>query len=209
MKKIIVTSILAVMVAHLPAQDISRRHLDSIFFEDRYYAPADYKVVKANFDKKNYETWFMPGLGYSFYQPKLSDSVGYFHGVNVEYLIYAQVHQNDRSGPSHVRVYCRLNILKSTKSHIGSMFIYTMGLDLSLEKNPKRTFLIPYFGLEFGGLSQKQLGSTVQFTTTLGIHLLSKKNIFINIQGGYVYPVTKFEALRGWCCQAGVNFAFW
>jgi hypothetical protein len=178
-------------------------------FEGIWYAPADYKVVKAAYQQKNFETWFMPGLAYTYYQPKSTDSIGYFSGLTVEYLIYAKVEQNDGRGPSHVRWYSKLNILKSSKSDINSMFMYTLGLDLSLEKNPKRSYLIPYFGLEFGGMSQKQFGSTIQFTPTLGIHLLAKKNIFINVHGGYVYPVSNFETLQGWFGQAGLNFALW
>lgn len=184
-------------------------HGDSIRFRGKYYSQADYKVVKAAYEKMNFETYFMPGLGYTFYQPKANDSIGYFSGLTVEYLIYGKVEQNDNPGPSHVRFYSKLNILKSNRATINSMFMYTLGLDLSLEKNPKRSFLIPYFGLEFGGISQKQFGSTVQFTPTLGIHILSKKNLFINIHGGYVYPLSNFEMLQGWFGQAGLNFALW
>ncbi len=158
---------------------------------------------------ENYETWLMPGLGYAMYQPNSSDSIGLFSGLSVEYLIYGKVRQNDDSGPSHVRWYARLSILKSDDKTRNSMFSYLLGVDMSLEKNPKRTFLIPYFGVEFGGLSQKQFVSTVQFTPTFGIHLISKKNMYINVHGGYVYPIDNFEALQGWTGQVGVNFALW
>jgi len=184
-------------------------HGDSTYLNGRYYSPADYKVAKKENEKLNFETYFMPGLAYTFFQPRSTDSVGRFSGLTVEYLIYAKVEQSDRPGPSHVRFYSKLNILQSDKKAINSMFMYTMGLDLSLEKNPKRSYLIPYFGLEFGGLSQKQFGSTAQFTPTFGIHLLSKKNIFINVHGGYLYPLTNFETLQGWFAQAGLNFALW
>jgi hypothetical protein len=184
-------------------------HGDSMYFKSKYYAPADYAIVKKADDKINFQTYFMPGLAYAVFQPKATDSLGQFSGLTVEYLIYAKVEQNDESGPSHFRFYSKLNILQSTKSSINSMFMYTAGIDLSLEKNPKRSFLIPYFGLEFGGLSQKQLGTTVQFTPTFGIHLLSKKNLFINVHGGYLYPIANFETLQGWFGQAGLNFALW
>lgn len=157
----------------------------------------------------NWKTWFMPGLGYCVYQPKLSDSLGVFSGLTIEYLIYGQVHKNDKPGPSHVRFYGKLNILPSSKEDVNSMFLYTLGLDLSLEKNPKRDYLVPYFGLEFGGISQKQLGTTAQFTPTLGVHIVSKRNLFINIQAGYLYPFNDFEERQGWMLQAGANFALW
>ncbi len=184
-------------------------YADSIYFKGKYYNKVDYDKVLALDAKLNFETYFMPGLAYSMYQPKASDSLGLFSGLAVEYLIYAKAEQNDESGPSHVRWYSKLNILNSDKKDINSMFMYTVGLDLSLEKNPKRNFLVPYFGLEFGGITQKQLGSTVQFTPTLGIHLLAKKNIFLNVHGGYVYPLRNFEIQQGWFAQAGLNFALW
>lgn len=182
---------------------------DSIKYKGNYYSKSDYAKLKAAEEKINFKTYFMPGLGYTFYQPKASDTVGRFSGLAVEYLIFANVEQNNNPGPSHVRFYSKLNILRSDKAAISSMLMYTLGLDLSLEKNPKRSFLIPYFGLEFGGISQKQFGSTAQFTPTFGIHILSRKNLFINVHGGYVYPLANFEMLQGWFGQAGLNFALW
>lgn len=182
---------------------------DSLYFKGNYYNQVEYDKAIAHDAKFNFETYFMPGLAYTVFQPKASDSLGLFSGLAVEYLIYSKVEQNDESGPSHVRWYSKLNILNSDKKEINSMFMYTIGLDLSLEKNPKRNYLVPYFGLEFGGMTQKQLGSTVQFTPTLGVHLLSKKNIFLNIHGGYIYPLRNFEMQQGWFAQAGLNFALW
>ncbi|MCU0434670.1 MAG: hypothetical protein MUC87_14540 [Bacteroidia bacterium] len=210
MKKAAVTFLFSMILCSLFAQSTYRTNRgDSVWFQGKLYSQADYKLAKEAYEKLNFTTYFMPGLGYKYYQPKASDSTGSFSGLTVEYLIYAKVEQSDDPGPSHVRFYSKLNILRSDKSNINSMFMYTLGLDLSLEKNPKRTFLIPYFGLEFGGISQKQFGSTVQFTPTFGIHVLSKKNLFINLQGGYMYPISNFEMLQGWMGQAGVNFALW
>jgi hypothetical protein len=156
-----------------------------------------------------FHTVFMPGLSYSLYQPKAKDSLGHFSGITVEYLLYAHVHQTNDPGPSHFRIYLKLNILNSDKSDIRPLFGYTLGVDLSLEKNPKRTFLVPYFGLECGEMVQKQFGSVFQFTPILGIHILSHRNIFINVHGGYVYPFKNYDQLQGWFGQAGIDFALW
>jgi hypothetical protein len=171
---------------------------------------ASVKAQKAPHDPNTYfETYFMPGVGYTYYQPTAKDSLGTFSGLAIEYLLYGQNKQTDNSGPSHVRFYSKLNILKTNKENISSMFMYAVGLDLSIEKNPKRNFLIPYFGLEFGGISQKNVGSTAQFTPILGVHLLSRKNFFLNVRSGYVYPIANFEILQGWFGQIGLNFSLW
>jgi len=151
----------------------------------------------------------MPGLSFSSFQPKNLDSTGNLSGFAVEYLLYAKIFQNNRPGPSHVRWYGRFNMLKSDKEGISDLFNYAIGLSLSIEKNPGRVFLVPYFGLEFGGLSQKTWGTIPEFTPTLGVHLISQKNLFINLQGGYVYPITNFDLLQGWNFQGGINFALW
>jgi hypothetical protein len=160
-------------------------------------------------EKLNFETYFMPGGGYSYFMPKGVDSVGNWSGVTIDYLFYAKVEQDDDPGPSHVRWYGKLSIMNSDKEGMKDMFLYSAGVDLSLEKNPTRNFLVPYFGLEFGGVSQKQLGSTVQFTPTVGLHILSHQNLFINVYGGYNYPIKNFDLLQGWYAQAGLNFALW
>lgn len=161
------------------------------------------------FDKTNYEAWFMPGLGYSLYTPKDEDSTGIFNGITVNYLIYTKMYQNNKPGPSIVRFYTKLSIMKSTEDNINDLFCYSVGLSFSFEKNPKRTYLVPFFGLEFGGLSQSQWGTTGQFTPTLGIHFAAQRNLYINFQGGYVYPITQFDILQGPYFEAGVNFALW
>ena len=208
MRKIIIISVIMLLAASAHSQEVKK---DSIFFKDRSYysTDQDYEKIKAEYLKLNFESWFMPGLGYTFYSPKGSDSTGIFNGIAVNYLIYAKMYQNNKPGPSHVRLYTKLSIVKSSEKDISDLFCYSFGLSFSFEKNPKRSYLVPFFGLEFGGLSQSQWGTTGQFTPTLGLHLVSKRNLFINIQGGYVYPITNFDILQGLFLEAGVNFALW
>ncbi len=161
-------------------------------------------------DNTNYfDNYFQPGAGYSFYAPKASDSLGRFSGVVIEYLIWAGVRQNEDRGPSHTRLYTKINILKSDKNNVSDMFMYGAGLNFSFERNPKRSYLIPYFGIELGGISQRNIGSTFQMTPLLGVHLLARRNIFVNLHGGYVYPINDFERLQGYFGQLGINFALW
>lgn len=157
----------------------------------------------------NFDTYFQPGVGYSFFAPKASDSLGRFSGVVIEYLIWAGVNQNEDRGPSHTRLYAKINLLKSDKANVSDMFMYGGGLNFSFERNPKRSYLIPYFGVELGGISQKIIGSTFQITPLIGAHLIARRNIFVNLHGGYVYPVNDFERLQGYFAQLGINFALW
>ena len=191
-------------------QGVNHVSPDSVWVDGKYYKGSEIAKAQEREKKMNFESYFMPGLAYTLYQPKISDSLGLFSGIAVDYLIISNVNQTDNhSGPSHVQWYAKLNIMKSDRKEIGSMFMYTTGINLSFEKNPNRSFLIPFFGLEFGGMSQKQSGTTVQFTPTVGLHLLAKKNIYLKVHGGYVYPISNFENMQGWTAQAGLNFALW
>ena len=159
--------------------------------------------------ERNFETKFMPGGGYGYLMPKGKDSLGTLSGAVVEFLFYSQVAQNNDFGPSHTRFYGKLNILKSDKKNITDFFMYSVGLNLSIERNPQRTFLIPYFGLEMGGISNKSLNTTLQFTPMLGLHVVARKNIFVNLHAGYMYPVKNFDIMRGTSLQGTINFSLW
>ena len=196
MKKLVLFSLLIIASIQLKA------HRDSLWVDGRYYTTDQYK-------NNEFESWFMPGGGYSIYKPEASDSLGMFSGIAIEFAIYTKVDQNDNPGPSHVRWYTKFNLNSSSKDGVSDLFLYSMGIDLSLEKNPKRNFLIPYFGLEVGGISHKAFGTSINFTPLAGIHLLSTRKLFVNVHGGYLYPVRNFEYLQGWFAYAGINFALW
>jgi len=210
MKKLLLLLTASFLTITVMGQEVKTKK-DSIYFKGAYHYPTDpdYKAIKIEYDKINFETSFMPGLSFAYYLPKETDSTGNFMGLAIEYLLYASIFQNDNPGPSHVRLYSKFNMLNSDRKGISDLFLYSVGISLSIEKNPKRIWVVPYFGLEFGGMSQKKWGTTAQFTPTLGLHIISKKNIFVNAQGGYIYPVTKFDLLQGWYFQGGINFALW
>ena len=166
-------------------------------------------VDETVYKKYNYELYAMPGIGYVQYHFAGQDSLGHYSGMFVEYLIWAKSHQNNEFGPSHVKIYTRFNLNKSSRSEMSRMYMYSAGVQLSIEKNPKRTFLIPFFGTELGGISQKQLGTTFTLNPVMGLYLLANKNVYLNIYASYLYPMKKFDYLSGYSLQASLNFALW
>ena len=157
----------------------------------------------------DFETWFMPGVGYSVYMPEGYDTSGYYQGFTVEYLFFARINQTQSWGPSHTRVYGKFNIMNAPVKELNDIFMYGAGIDFSLERNPKRNFIIPYFGLECGALSQKSAPTTMMFSSTLGLRLIALKNLMFNVHGAYIYPVNYFDALQGFYVQSTVNFSLW
>lgn len=156
-----------------------------------------------------WDSYFLPGVQYQTYFPSAMDSLGYYKGISIQYVIYAWIYENDDAGPSHGRIFTKVNILKSSKSNIDGLLTYSVGLDLSLEKNPKRKFGVPFFGFEMGGIHGKNYGNIFQMTPTFGVHIYCAQNLFISLSGGYVYPFKNFEELGGYTAQLGVNLSFW
>jgi hypothetical protein len=169
---------------------------------------AELKIVVT----EEWETFFMPGAQYSLLVPEARDQFGVLQGVSIEYLVAGWIHRNENRGPSHGRFYIDIDLMRSTvTSDLG--IIYSMGMTLSFERNPKRQFLIPYFGVELGGIYQKpETGDQVhaaQVNPLGGISLFASQNLFVNVTAGYMVPFSHMEQLRGFRAKAGLNFSFW
>jgi len=158
--------------------------------------------------RDEWETFWMPGVGYAVHFPVNKARYGMLHGASIEYLIAAWIHRNDNRGPSHGRVYLDIDLLQSTED-LDPALAYHLGLNLSIERNPKRRFWIPFFGVEAGGFYHKTTGNIVQATPLAGLHLWSDQNLFVNVTGGYLFPFTHLEELRGWRVKLGMNLSFW
>jgi hypothetical protein len=158
--------------------------------------------------EEEWESWFLPGVQYVGYFPAKS-GVGHFNGAAFELVVGSWVHQTEARGPSHGRVYVDLGLLASDRAGVATAFSYALGLDLSIERNPWRRFLIPIFGLEVGGFDQREVGSFFTTTPFVGAHLFSSRNVFVTATGGYVFPGRDVERFGGWRVRAGVNAVLW
>ncbi|MES2556926.1 MAG: hypothetical protein V4604_12295 [Bacteroidota bacterium] len=157
-----------------------------------------------------WDDYFMPGIGYKVYTPKQSDSLGVYHGIMTEFVIYARARGGEtwRSGPSRVKTYGNLSILKSNADGARDIFNVNVGLNLSFEAMVRRKCMIPYFGLELGGLFQRDF-SSLQFTPVAGLQLLSTKNVIWSAQAGYNYTIKYFDEYSGMQYSSTVNLLLW
>lgn len=106
---------------------------------------------------QEWDDYFMPGIGYKTYFPKNHSDLGVYHGIMTEFVIYAKAKGADTktSGPARIKTYGNLSIMGSDNSSAKDIFFANLGLNLSFEGNLKRKYMIPYFGLEMGGLFQQ------------------------------------------------------
>lgn len=161
-----------------------------------------------------WESFFMPGLRYGAYQPRSSGTYGTYHGPAIELVFASWIHKNDKRGPSHGRTHLDMEVLTPTKKGLPAIFDIAFAFDLSMERNPRRNFLIPHFGLRTGATLNKGVegkGTLWHVTPVVGAYLYADQNLFVTLQAGYVMPLSSehFDSLRGVRGGLSVNYIAW
>jgi len=156
-----------------------------------------------------WDDYFMPGIGYKVYSPS-NDSLGIFHGVMTQFVIYSRAKSRSslKTGPARVKIYGDLSIIKSNKDNIRDIFYSNLGLNLSFEGNTDRKNFIPYFGIELGGMFQRNF-KTFEFSPLAGIQLISTSKMIWSIQGGYQYTTKLFDEYSGYTINSTLNVLLW
>lgn len=163
---------------------------------------------RASTSADEWTSFFLPGVGYSMYSPR-DNARTIFHGLNLELVIAAWIHRNDNRGPSHGRVYINAELLNATGIKVPLMFAYSAGVTLSFERNPQRTWLIPYYGVELGGIVHNDLGAYFQTTPYAGAHLFSNPNVFLGARVGYRLVPSQIDDLAGMHYGVIADFSIW
>ena len=166
-------------------------------------ATVDIEVVD------EWESKLLPGIYLGAYFPNDRATYGRYRGVVMELVLLAWIRRNENRGPSHGRVYLRGQVLDSDKAGVPVTFLYGLGLDLSIERNPHRRWLLPFFGVDVGGLVQEGLGHRYQTTPQAGVHLYASRNIYVRAAAGYLIAPGELESLRGWYATLGGNLTLW
>lgn len=156
-----------------------------------------------------WESYALPGVGYSAYLPFGSSDVGLMQGPSFELVVVQWVHRNDNMGPSHGRVSAKADLLFPLNDPANPALVYAASLALSLERNPERSFLLPFFAVDVGGLYQKKLGNAFQVTPSVGVHLFQNRNVFISLDAGYLLALPALEKLHGPRVALSGNFTLW
>ncbi len=158
--------------------------------------------------QEDWERFMMPGVSGVFYQPKSSDSLGYFTGFAPEINFYTRW-MDDIDGPSYLKTYFKLAVLNSSKDNVPILFTYDFGVSMSFENGFRRKFLIPYFGVEMGGVASKSLKNTFTFVPQVGIILYATDGMSFYTNASYVYAFADTEAYAGLKANAGISLTLW
>lgn len=99
---------------------------------------------------------------------------------------------------------------------------YGLGVDLSLERNPRRYWLIPTFGLEIGGSWSPRLSSTCQTTgcedkaghdfvisPRFGVIIYNRSPLWVTLAVSYHMPMKEWNQFRGYKTLLGLHYGMW
>jgi hypothetical protein len=157
-------------------------------------------------------SYFVPGAGFSVYLPNDNPNLGVMTGVTIEFLIAAWWRYNPNPGPGLGRIVLDLDILKSSIAAVSAVFDVTAGVEMSFERRPARSVLIPFYGLRIGALFGREVASSVpELTPVAGLILFGNTDVSVAVTAGYLLPLRGFEfdGIRGLRAKATANFSFW
>ena len=161
-----------------------------------------------------YEEIFKPSISYGLLMPKQAENFGRFHGPLVEVVIvnYAQSQAKSKAhydGPTKFKIYSKLGVLQSDKSGIGNMLLYGFGGQFTLLNRRSVAWFDPFYGLEFGGCHQRDLGPSLQFTPHLGLHVFSHQSLQFSLMGGYTIMTKHYDQFSGFYAAAQLSLSIW
>lgn len=153
------------------------------------------------------DIFFMPGLSAVAYFPRGS-SQDPFMGGGVQLTPLRWSHNNDHFGPSQGELFVQASILQSVASE-STLSLFDVGYTLSFERNSSRNFLIPYFGGTLGGLAHRELGDSAYTYQFAGAHFVWHQNFVVSGEGGYQFPFSRVDVVRGPRAQLSAGFSMW
>jgi hypothetical protein len=151
--------------------------------------------------------YFLPGVQGVVFAPAAAGGDPFMGGgVQLSPLHWSA--NNDNFGPSQGALFTQVSLLSSSQSE-STLALWDVGVSLSLERNSSRRFAIPYFGATLGALSHETLPDSSYTYTFLGLHAYWHHHLVVNLEGGYHFPFTDVDLLRGPRAQLTVRFSMW
>jgi hypothetical protein len=155
-----------------------------------------------------FATSFVPTVQGLAYVP-LGKGVGPFYGGGVEAVLFTWSNNADTFGPSQGKVRLDVGGLASSRDEQGAMVLYRGGAVVSFERNAGRSWMIPYFAADVGGMHARGVGGRVFADASLGLYLLYTRNVMIDAEGSFVFPLSGFERFAGPKATLTASFSLW
>lgn len=135
---------------------------------------------------------------------------GTFYGGGLEAVLLAWSDNSDAYGPSQGRLRIDVAYLTSTGAMTtGGMAMYRGGAQLAFERNASRSYGIPYFAADLGGLWSDATGRRWFVDGGVGLYLVHRRNVIVDLEVTGVLPFRDPGTLGGVRSRLGLSFALW
>jgi hypothetical protein len=137
-----------------------------------------------------------------------------FYGGGLEAVLLAWNDNSDAYGPSQGRLRIDVAYLTSSAAQgsgmtTGGMAMYRGGVQLAFERNASRSYGIPYFAADLGGLWSDATGRRWYADGGVGLYLVHRRNVIVDLEVTGVLPFRDPSTLGGVRSRLGVSFALW
>lgn len=153
------------------------------------------------------DIYFMPGMQAIMFAPARAGTEP-FMGGGVQLAPLHWSHNNDNFGPSQGVLFAEVALLQSSRSD-SVLALWDVGLSLSLERNSNRRWMIPYFGATMGAISHESLPDSAFTYPFAGAHLYWHHHLVLNAEGGYHFPFSHVDEVRGPRAQLTARVSMW
>jgi hypothetical protein len=133
------------------------------------------------------------GLAYA----PLGRGLGAWYGGGVEVVLFTWSNNADTFGPSQGKLRLDVGGLWPARDGQAAMVTYRGGAVVSFERNAGRSWLIPYFAADAGGMHGRTTGGRAYADAALGLYLLYTRNVMVDAEGAFVFPLTGFDRFAG------------
>lgn len=174
-------------------------------------ARADCPKDRISGDRDPCKPWnalFLPTVTATTYMPG-GDDLGTWYGAGFEAVLLAWSDNSEAFGPSQGKLRFDISALRSSEDDLGTMILYRGGVQVSVERNAGRRFLIPYVTSNLGGLTTDGLGTRGFVDAGAGVYLYHQRATIIDLEGAYLFPFSDPDELGGLRAQLAVSVSLW
>lgn len=135
--------------------------------------------------------------------------LGAHYGAGLELIFFTWKNPSDTPGPSDGKIRLDAALLVSERDSSRKMVPFRIGAVVSFERTATRSYLIPYFAADLGGLYESVIHTRMFADAGLGLYLLHTRTVSVDFEGTYMIPFSAIDELHGPKLQLTASLALW
>jgi hypothetical protein len=133
-----------------------------------------------------------------------------YAGGGLEAVLLAWSDNSAAFGPSQGRVRADIALMTSTDSMTsGTLVMYRTGAQVAFERNASRSYAIPYFAADIGGLWSEATGRRWFVDGGVGIYLVHRRAMILDLEVTGLLPFREPDQLGGITSRLALSFSLW